>query len=541
MLASLSRADDGMRRALGRVAHLRGGVWVVIAIVAATLLFWGAASRSSVIVDGVRYHYLDDDQMISMRYARNLAEGHGLVWNPGGERVEGYTNFGWTMVMAAVHALGAGDATAALWIRVVNWLLTCAVIGLTAVLLDQLGGHHGAAKAAALVALTLSYDLLFWAVNGFETTLLTAVFLLALVRVVDAASRGSFDVPGCLLAGLLPLVRADAVDLTAAVLLTAAALGARRNWWALVLAAAPLAIHVAFRLTYYGDLLPNTYYLKVAGREHLFMKGLGAIKEFVATYSAAVVLAAAAALLPGNRRSRIAGLLVLLGCARLAVVGADIFGGSRFLAPYVPVVLAAAAAGIEGASPGTPRGVAVIAAVLAVSTTFSAGVHGSASYRQLISRNGVPVPNVVAGVVLSRAALPGTRVVVAAAGCLPYFSRRTAVDLLGKSDRHIARLPDIAGQPTGHSRYDVNWSLRDRPDLIAVGSSSGSNSLLSADVAGGQDYTAALERNEIFRREYRERRLALPAGAWSRVFYIRDASPERSRIASWAMPAVTLP
>lgn len=531
-----------MRRALGRVAGVRGGVWVVIAIVAATLLFWGAASGSSVTVDGVRYHYLDDDQMISMRYARNLAEGHGLVWNPGGERVEGYTNFGWTMVMAAVHALGAGDATAALWIRVVNWLLTCAVIGLTAVLLDQLGVHHGAAKAAALLALTLSYDLLFWAVNGFETTLLTAVFLLALVRVVDAASRGSFDVPGCLLAGLLPLVRADAVDLTAAVLLTAAVMGARRNSWALVLAAAPLAIHVAFRLTYYGDLLPNTYYLKVAGREHLFMKGLGAIKEFVATYPAAVVLAAAAALSPGNRRARVVAVLVLLGCVRLAVVGADIFGGSRFLAPYVPVVLAAAAAGIEGASPGAPRGVAVIAAVLAVSTIFSAGVHGRASYRQLISRNGVPVPNVVAGVVLNRAALPGTRVVVAAAGCLPYFSRRTAVDLLGKSDRHVAGRPDIPGEPTGHSRYDVDWSLRGRPDVIAqVGSRADLQALLSADVTWRRDYTAALARHHVFRREYREWPLGLPAGAGSWIFYVHDSSPERDRVSSWAMPAVTLP
>lgn len=118
-------------------------------------------------------------------------------------------------------------------------------------------------------------------------------------------------------------------------------------------------------------------------------------------------------------------------------------------------------------------------------------------------RNGVPAPNVVAGVVLNRAALPGTRVAVAAAGCLPYFSRRAAVDLLGKSDRHIARLPDIVGQPTGHSRYDVSWSLRDRPDLIAAGSAAGSDSLLSEDVRG--------------------------------------SSPERARVAVWAMPAVMLP
>jgi arabinofuranosyltransferase len=55
----------------------------------------------SLTVAEERYWYLGDDAMISMRYAHNLADGIGLVWNPG-ERVEGYTNFLWTMYMAVV-------------------------------------------------------------------------------------------------------------------------------------------------------------------------------------------------------------------------------------------------------------------------------------------------------------------------------------------------------------------------------------------------------------------------------------------------------
>ena len=39
-----------------------------------------------------------DDAYISFRYARHLADGHGLVWNVG-ERVEGYTNFLWTLLL----------------------------------------------------------------------------------------------------------------------------------------------------------------------------------------------------------------------------------------------------------------------------------------------------------------------------------------------------------------------------------------------------------------------------------------------------------
>ena len=49
---------------------------------------------------------LFDDAMISMRYARNLAEGHGLVFNAG-EYVQGFSNPLMTLLMAAlIGALG---------------------------------------------------------------------------------------------------------------------------------------------------------------------------------------------------------------------------------------------------------------------------------------------------------------------------------------------------------------------------------------------------------------------------------------------------
>src|SRR3989442_4318999 len=51
------------------------------------------------------HFFLGDDCFISFRYARHLAAGQGLVWNPG-ERVEGYTNFLWVILMAGAPRLG---------------------------------------------------------------------------------------------------------------------------------------------------------------------------------------------------------------------------------------------------------------------------------------------------------------------------------------------------------------------------------------------------------------------------------------------------
>lgn len=73
------------------------GAAIVLAIL--YLLFIG---RLSFDLNGQRYFALSDDQLISMRYAENLASGDGLVWNPG-ERVEGFTNPLWTAYMAVWH------------------------------------------------------------------------------------------------------------------------------------------------------------------------------------------------------------------------------------------------------------------------------------------------------------------------------------------------------------------------------------------------------------------------------------------------------
>ena len=81
----------------------RAVFWTLVAAFCAYAALFIA--RTSFLVDGVRYFTLADDQMISMRYAENLANGYGLVWNPGGERIEGYTNFLWVVYMAIFHLL----------------------------------------------------------------------------------------------------------------------------------------------------------------------------------------------------------------------------------------------------------------------------------------------------------------------------------------------------------------------------------------------------------------------------------------------------
>ena len=59
-----------------------------------------------VLHGGLYFGVTADDAFISFRYAENLAVGHGPVWNTG-ERVEGYTNFLWVLLLSLPAALDA--------------------------------------------------------------------------------------------------------------------------------------------------------------------------------------------------------------------------------------------------------------------------------------------------------------------------------------------------------------------------------------------------------------------------------------------------
>src|SRR5262245_36467174 len=67
-------------------------------------LLAGAAALGFAAIFFRLWRFVIDDAFISLRYARNLATGHGLVYNAG-ERVEGYTNFLWTLFLALPHLL----------------------------------------------------------------------------------------------------------------------------------------------------------------------------------------------------------------------------------------------------------------------------------------------------------------------------------------------------------------------------------------------------------------------------------------------------
>src|SRR5215813_6739804 len=64
-----------------------------------------ALAAAVLVAHSLVWNFVTDDAFISFVYSRNLARHGQLVFNLG-ERVEGYTNFLWTVILAAFLKVG---------------------------------------------------------------------------------------------------------------------------------------------------------------------------------------------------------------------------------------------------------------------------------------------------------------------------------------------------------------------------------------------------------------------------------------------------
>ena len=214
--------------------------------------------------------FLTDDAFISFRYARNLLEGHGLVFNPG-EYVEGYTNFLWILELAAIWGLfGVRPEHTAPFLSVA-YTIGSIIAMLWWVLLMPSLRNRALVGWMALGLLCSSATFAVWTSGGgLETRQFTFFVVMAVVCLgVHGNNRWG------LLAASLSLAAA-ALTRPEGVMLAACCFGwfgvqrvlavGRLNRRAMLLLVGPfaalVAAHFLFRYGYYGEWLPNTYYAK---------------------------------------------------------------------------------------------------------------------------------------------------------------------------------------------------------------------------------------------------------------------------------------
>ncbi|MBI5837519.1 MAG: hypothetical protein HZB25_09765 [Candidatus Eisenbacteria bacterium] len=473
-----------------------GTVFTALSVLA---LFYYVAFifRTTFVIDGVRYFSLFDDAMISMRYARNLAHGHGLTFNPGEPPVEGFTNPLWVLVMTGVHLLPVAGRHASGVMQALGAALLLVHLDFVRRLAALLPGATRGTVFAAVALTAFHYPLVNWTLQGME------VGLLALIATASGwmllAGRPPWRAYVLLAAGTL--VRLDfAVVLLAYCAASAAADPGRRGThlrWGLAAALVALAAQTLARRLYFGEFLPLTYHLKLTGYPLGLRVARGAwvLLTFLArAWGAPVLLAAAAVNAARGAFGRVAPLLAVFAaqCLYSVWVGGDAWEEqgicNRYVTVAMPLLLVVGSWGVAraagawqaGRGPSRARGTGRAGMGWIAPVALAATLAALSPWQRLTLL--LPPPYVkedsifVAKALAARAVtLPGASVAAAGIGATGYYADRRVVDLLGKCDPYVARLPmhvAASGNPftqfwPGHLKWDCRHSIGDlKPDVV---------------------------------------------------------------------------
>jgi arabinofuranosyltransferase len=309
--------------------------------------------------------WLCDDAFITFRYADNYLSGLGFVFNAG-EHVEGYSHFLWLCIITFFQWIGVSPELSTVWIGLLAYLSTLA---LTLFISSKFSESASFTIPFVTIALALHYDFRIWATSGLETSLFTFLVLLGVVVACYIEVRTSirFFFSGLIFV-LVALTRPDGIVFwgVSGAFLVCLELANGRHFRSLARSvmnyAAPfLVLYVPFtmwKIWYYGDIYPNTYYAKSAGFSY-FSQGFFYIWTFLRGYASTWLLLLVIPYLvsrwrkssgtvirekfqdwlsnPNVRGAILAsGLMLIYGLAFIARVGGD-FMYARFLHPLIPL------------------------------------------------------------------------------------------------------------------------------------------------------------------------------------------------------------
>ncbi len=436
------------------------------------------AVAAGLVAHALVFDFVNDDAFISFRYADNLVRHGELVFNPG-ERVEGYTNFLWTLLMAGVMALGLDPVPWSKWLGIAFSVGTLLVV---ARFTGRARGERSAWDGLGPLLLAAAPAFACWSTGGLETAMFTffgtlgwTEWLLERADEDDGRPR-RWPLSGVWLA-LSAMTRPEGMLLFGLVglyrlleLVRRRAMPTRQDWAWGVGFGLVFAPYFAWRWAYYGWPFPNTYYVKT-GAKSFWRPGLRYWWSWVADHHLWLVPALAAVRLrlapgPGRRLLQLGGLLVAAISVHVIRVGGDFMALHRFLVPLMPVLAVVAALGIRAlvealreAGHGRLR-----LSLAALVMTGLLGVHVARVDHQALkvgSEGGVDSIGWLAmfagqctaiGKWLRENAPADASLATTAAGIIPYYSRLYTVDVLGLNDEWVAHNVPAHGNRPGHTK-----------------------------------------------------------------------------------------
>ncbi len=451
------------------------------------LMLLGLAALGCAVFQMVHFSsFTVDDAYISYRYAENLAIGEGLVFNSG-EYVEGYTNFLWVILLGLLKMSGIPIRSASLALGVSFSLLTllaACLLSSRIVRASPSAERYHPCICAALLCLATSPAFGVWAVAGLETPLFACLLTFAVLMHIREQAESGFPYSAVFF-GLAALTRPEGMFYFGVSFLYGVSYHVVLNhrfppkWRRSLLLFSTFVIpHLLWRWSYYGSLLPNTYYIKLGGTFRL--SGVKYVAEFFLTYGSAALFLLCCLILAATRLREywVGYVLCLLGLSLLYFMytGGDWMPEFRFFVPVLPLFFLVLQEGIRELP------ALFLRKHIRVTMAGSYVIIGAVLANHVFYFMTLPVydsthdGHVEIGHVLREQAASDDVLAAIDIGAMAYFSGLRTIDYFGLADAHIARLqpqeyhfePGFWGHKTFTLKSDIDYVLGQKPTFIEL-------------------------------------------------------------------------
>jgi hypothetical protein len=433
-----------------------------------------APLAAALVAHAMVYNFVDDDAYISFVFARNFAEHNQLVFNLG-ERVEGYTNFLWTLTIGLLMKLGVAPDVSA---RILGAAFAIGSMIVTVKIMERLRGAASLWDVVPAALLAAASGFACWSSGGLETQMFTFFCTLGIERAV--ARRYTWS--GVAFA-LATMTRPEGLLVFEATWIAETIWtfrrredwksGVRETWrWVPAFLAVYLP-YFAWRFWYYGYLFPNTAYVKAGGKSPTpnyahDLLSMGGFYVWQWTKQVKALFAIPFVAVAAWHRPRFATIALLVIAEYLLYawrVGGDFMGLHRFIMPVFVLLAVLVGLGLASLAERVPQIPASAAAGIAVAVVALFAASQVKLTRASIkpgSTHGVDTPGylkeyahdrILAGKALAGKIAPDELSWVGGAGVQPYFGRLRSYDVFGLVSTDVAHKVPPTRPRAGHQKW----------------------------------------------------------------------------------------
>lgn len=438
------------------------------------------------VVHALSMNFTQDDAFISYRYIKNFINGHGLVFNPG-ERVEGYTNFLWIILLSIFVKFGSDIIVVSKILGIASGCIALFLLYRISILILQRGkkstkpakGWFFALFPSLLLASNTAFA--YWSISGLET----AFFVMAvLLSVYFYFTKGKLMIISCALSSL---IRPEGVLVFGILILHkfffspakgGGSFGKKDNFknclsyisgFALLLL--PFAV---FKILYYGDILPNPFYAKTGFSLEYLKTGMAYFWLFLKHYGlwGALYLIPIAFYKDLEDKGKLVLFLVYIYTLYIIIIGGDVLKAHRFFLPLLPFLyllfsFALIRLYLMLKKGSIKQGIPVVVVIAFCILTFFLPRNWIMNVRE--AEIGLYIKMSKYAERLRQSFGTDFTLAMSTIGAISYLTEAKVIDMLGLTDPYIAKHPEeIPGilSTWKEKKFNTQYLLSRDPDVI---------------------------------------------------------------------------